>query len=112
MFGITAVAGVGLEPVTLGPLEHLSRSQWRVGGSTRAPDPRSMKEEPMAEVNEDLVQQLEQNRASFAAGGFEEDVKLIDAKLAKVRGGKSAAKPAAAKPVRARKTRATKKGKG
>jgi hypothetical protein len=43
----------------------------------------------MAEVNQDLVQQLEQNRASFEGAGpaFAEDVKLIDAKLAEARGG-------------------------
>ena len=47
----------------------------------------------MAEVNQDLVQQLEQNRASFEAAGaaFAEDVKLIDAKLAEARGGEAAA---------------------
>jgi hypothetical protein len=50
----------------------------------------------MAEVNQDLVQQLEQNRASFERAGaaFDEDVKLIDAKLAEARGGEVAA-PAA-----------------
>jgi hypothetical protein len=47
----------------------------------------------MAEVNQDLVQQLEQNRASFERAGaaFDEDVKLIDAKLAEARGGEAAA---------------------
>jgi hypothetical protein len=47
----------------------------------------------MAEVNQDLVQQLEQNRASFERAGaaFDEDVKLIDAKLAEARGGEASA---------------------
>ena len=44
----------------------------------------------MAEVNEDLVQQLEQNLASFKAAGLEEDAKAIEVKLAASGGGKAA----------------------
>lgn len=48
----------------------------------------------MAEVDQDLVQQLELNLASFEAAGLEEDAKAIRAKLAKVSGEKPAAKAA------------------
>jgi uncharacterized protein YdcH (DUF465 family) len=44
----------------------------------------------MAETNQDLLRQLEANRASFEAAGFTEDVKLIDAKIKEVEGGKVA----------------------
>jgi hypothetical protein len=45
----------------------------------------------MAEVNQDLVQQLEANLASFEAAGLTEDAKAIKAKLAEVEGDKAAA---------------------
>jgi hypothetical protein len=67
----------------------------------------------MAEVNQDLVQQLEQNLASFEAAGLEEDAKAIKAKLAKVQGGKATTVEATTVkrgPGRPRKTTA-KKGK-
>jgi hypothetical protein len=67
----------------------------------------------MAEVNQDLVQQLEQNLASFEAAGLTEDAEAIKAKLAKVQGGKATtAKVTTAKTTRkyTRKTTA-KKGK-
>jgi hypothetical protein len=67
----------------------------------------------MAEVNEDLVQVLEANRASFAAAGpaFEEDVKLIDAKLTKVKGGKATTTETKTKTTRKTRKTTVKKGK-
>jgi hypothetical protein len=52
----------------------------------------------MAEVNQDLLDQLNSNLASFEAAGpaFEEDVKNIKAKIAKVQGGKASAPAKAA----------------
>jgi hypothetical protein len=45
----------------------------------------------MAEVDQNLVQQLEQNLASFEAAGLEEDAEAIRAKLADVKGEKKSA---------------------
>jgi hypothetical protein len=45
----------------------------------------------MAEVNQDLVQQLEQNLASFEGAGLSEDAENIRAKIAEVEGHKTAA---------------------
>jgi SAP domain len=43
----------------------------------------------MAEVNQDLVQQLEQNLASFESAGLTEEAESVRAKLAEVAGGKA-----------------------
>jgi hypothetical protein len=64
----------------------------------------------MAEVNQDLLQQLHQNLASFEAGGFEEDAKAIRAKIAEVEGAKPKKASAKKTSKKARKTTA-KKGK-
>ena len=61
----------------------------------------------MAEVNQDLVQQLEQNLASFEAAGLDEEAEGVRKKLAKVKGSKAEAKDEAKET---RKTTA-KKGK-
>jgi uncharacterized protein YdcH (DUF465 family) len=45
----------------------------------------------MAEVNEDLVQQLKQNLASFEGAGLTEDAEKIRAKITEVEGDKTAA---------------------
>jgi hypothetical protein len=45
----------------------------------------------MAEVNQDLVQQLEQNLASFEGAGLTEEAETVRAKLAEVGGAKAAA---------------------
>ena len=62
----------------------------------------------MAEVNTDLVQQLEQTAASFEAAGpaFEDDAKAARAKLAKVKGEKKAT------PAKTTAKSTAKKGKG
>jgi hypothetical protein len=44
----------------------------------------------MAEVNQDLMQQLEQNLASFEAAGLTEDAENIRAKIAEAKGSKTA----------------------
>lgn len=43
----------------------------------------------MAEVNQDLVQQLEANLASFEAAGLTDEAESVKKKLADVKGGKS-----------------------
>jgi hypothetical protein len=45
----------------------------------------------MTEVNQDLVQQLKQNLASFEGAGLTEDAEKVRAKLAEVGGGEAAA---------------------
>jgi hypothetical protein len=44
-----------------------------------------------AEVDQNLVQQLEQNLASFEAAGLTEDADAVRAKLAEVKGEKKSA---------------------